>query len=85
LAAFFSFLILYTIGRTPLAGDQPVARPLPSHRTTQTQNKGTQTSMPWVGVEPTNPAFKREKGVHSLDHAAKNTHIQYESKLPSKG
>jgi hypothetical protein len=34
---FFSFLILYTAGRTPRTGDQPVARPLPTHRTTQTQ------------------------------------------------
>jgi hypothetical protein len=30
---FFSFLILYTVGRTPWTGDQPVARPLPTHRT----------------------------------------------------
>jgi hypothetical protein len=37
LGLFFSFLILYTIGRTPWTGDQPVARPLPTHRTTQTQ------------------------------------------------
>jgi hypothetical protein len=37
---------LYTVGRTPWTGDQPVARPLPAHRTAQTQNKGTQTSMP---------------------------------------
>jgi hypothetical protein len=35
----FSFLILCTIGRTPWTGDQPVARPLPIHRTTQTHNK----------------------------------------------
>jgi hypothetical protein len=38
----FSFLILYTVGRTPWTGDQPVVRLLPTHRTTQTQNKGTQ-------------------------------------------
>jgi hypothetical protein len=30
---FFSFLILYTAGRTPWRGDQSVARPLPTHRT----------------------------------------------------
>jgi hypothetical protein len=30
----FSFLIIYTVGRTPWAGDQPVAMPLPTHRTT---------------------------------------------------
>jgi hypothetical protein len=45
LGCFFSFLIFYTVGRTPWTGDQPVARPLPTHRTTQTQNKCTQTSM----------------------------------------
>jgi hypothetical protein len=32
--AFFSFLILYTDGRTPWTGNQPVARPLPIYRTT---------------------------------------------------
>jgi hypothetical protein len=36
-----SFVILYTVGRTPWTGDQPVARPLPTHRTAQTQNKRT--------------------------------------------
>jgi hypothetical protein len=42
----FSFLILYTVGKTPWEGDQPVARPLRTNRTTQTQNKGTLTPMP---------------------------------------
>jgi hypothetical protein len=32
LGRFFSFLILYTFGRTPWTGDQPFARPLPTHR-----------------------------------------------------
>jgi hypothetical protein len=45
----FSSLILYTVGRTPWTGDLPVARPLPTQTTTRTQNKRTQTSMPWVG------------------------------------
>jgi hypothetical protein len=44
--AIFQFLNLYTIGRTPWAGDQPVARPLPTHGIAQTQNKRTQTSIP---------------------------------------
>jgi hypothetical protein len=35
----FQFLNQCTVGRTPWTGDQPVARPLPTHRTTQTQNK----------------------------------------------
>jgi hypothetical protein len=30
----FSVLILYTVGRTPWTGDQPISRPLPKHRTT---------------------------------------------------
>jgi hypothetical protein len=45
LGRVFSFLILHTVGRTPQKGDQPVARRLPIHRTTQTQNKHTQASM----------------------------------------
>jgi hypothetical protein len=32
---FFSFLPFYTVSRTPCTGDQPVARPLPTHRTAQ--------------------------------------------------
>jgi hypothetical protein len=31
---FFQFHDLYTDGRIPWTGDQPVARPLPTHRTT---------------------------------------------------
>jgi hypothetical protein len=31
LGRFFSFLIFYTVGRTPWKGDQPVSRPLPTH------------------------------------------------------
>jgi hypothetical protein len=56
---FLCFLILYTVGRTPWTGDQSVAKPLPAYRTTQTQNKRTQTSMPWVGFDPTIPALER--------------------------
>jgi hypothetical protein len=70
LGHFFNFVILYTVGRTPWTGDQPVARCLPTQRTTQTQNKRTHTSIPWVGFEPTIPAFERAKTVHALDSAA---------------
>jgi hypothetical protein len=65
-----SFLIPYTDGRTTWTSDQPVARPLPTHRTTQTQNKYTQTSIPEVGIEPTIPVFEQPKTFHSLDRAA---------------
>jgi hypothetical protein len=29
----------YTVGKIPWTSDRPIARPLPKHRTTQTQNK----------------------------------------------
>jgi hypothetical protein len=61
---FFSFLILYTGGKTPWTEDQPVARPLPAHSTTQTQ-----TSIPRVGFKPTTPVFERVKTAHALDRA----------------
>jgi hypothetical protein len=51
-------------------GDQPVARPLPAYRATQTQNKHTQTSMLEVGFEPTIPVFERAKTFHALYRAA---------------
>jgi hypothetical protein len=51
-------------------GDQSVARPLPTHRTIQTKNKRTQTSMLQVGFEPMTSVFERGKTVHALDHAA---------------
>jgi hypothetical protein len=34
LGRFFQFLNLYTVGRTPWTGVQPVARPLPTHEPT---------------------------------------------------
>jgi hypothetical protein len=37
----FQFLNMYTVGRTPWTGDQPVVRPLPAYKTAQTQNKHT--------------------------------------------
>jgi hypothetical protein len=68
---FFSFLTPSTVGRTPWTGDYPVVRPLPTHRTTQTEQTHTiQTSMPWVGFEPTIPEFERARTVHGLDRPA---------------
>jgi hypothetical protein len=67
---FFSFLIFYTVGSTSWKGDQFAARPLPAHRTAQTENKRTQTPMPKLGFDPTIPVFEREKIVHALDRAA---------------
>jgi hypothetical protein len=50
--------------------DQPIARLLPAHRTAQTQNIHTQTSMLQVGFEPMIPVFERAKTVHALDCTA---------------
>jgi hypothetical protein len=66
----FPFFNLYTVGSANWTGDQPVARPLSTHRTTQTQNKRTQTSMPRVGFESTTIVFERAKTVQALDRAA---------------
>jgi hypothetical protein len=82
LGRFSSFLILFTVGRTPGTGSQSVPSQLPTHRTTQSQNKRTQTSMPWVGFEAAHPAFERAKTVHALDRAA--TVIGTPSIYPSK-
>jgi hypothetical protein len=60
--------LCYTDGRTPWTSDQPVARPLPTHRTTQTQNKSTRNHP--LGFEPTIPSFERVKTVHAVDRAA---------------
>jgi hypothetical protein len=43
----FSFIIFFTQSRSPWTSDQPVARPLPTERTTQTQNKSTHRH-PWL-------------------------------------
>jgi hypothetical protein len=53
-----------------LDGDQPVARPIPTKRTAQAQNKCKPTSKPQVQFEPTTPMFERTKTVHALDRAA---------------
>jgi hypothetical protein len=41
---FSSVINFFTDGRNPWTNNQAVARPLPKHRTTQTQNKRTHTS-----------------------------------------
>jgi hypothetical protein len=69
--AAFSVSCSYTqVSMTPWTGDQPIARPLPTHRTAQTQNKRTQSYMSRVGFKPMIPAFEQVKTVHTLDRAA---------------
>jgi hypothetical protein len=73
----FQFLDFHTVSRTPWTGYQPSARPLLAHRTAQTQNRRTQTSMPQVGFEPTTPVFERAKTVHALVRATTVIDSQY--------
>jgi hypothetical protein len=67
LTDFFSFVTLYAVGRTPWTGVRPVARPLPTQRAAQTQNKRKQTPVAGVGFEPKTPVFERTKTVHALE------------------
>jgi hypothetical protein len=47
LGRFFSFSFLSTVDRTHWTSDEHVARPLPIHRTTQTQNKRKHPCLEW--------------------------------------
>jgi hypothetical protein len=47
-----------------------MVRPLPTHRTTQIQNKRIQTSMPPVGFKPTISVLKPANTAHVLDCVA---------------
>jgi hypothetical protein len=62
--------ILFTDGRTSWTSDQPITRPLPTHRTTQTQNKSIlrHPCLEW----DSNPWSQRssERRQHALDRAA---------------
>jgi hypothetical protein len=66
LGLFFQFLNPYTVGRTPWTVNQPVARPLPTQRTTHRRNTYIHASS---GIQPTIPVFERAKRVHTLDRA----------------
>jgi hypothetical protein len=70
LGRIFIFLIFYTVGKPPWTADQPVARPLPVHRTEQTQNKRIYTSTPRVGFATTIPVFELAKTIHAFDRSA---------------
>jgi hypothetical protein len=59
-----------TLCRTLRSGDQPVTRPLPTHRTTLTQNERTQTYVSPMEFEPTISVLERSKTVRALDRAA---------------
>jgi hypothetical protein len=68
----FQFYDHFTDCRSPWTSDQFVARPLPKHRTTQTQNKHIHVPNihAFCRFEPTIPASKRAKTVHASDPSA---------------
>jgi hypothetical protein len=63
LAFDFQFYDHFTDGRTPWTSDQLVAKPLPKHRTTQTQNK--HVHIPNIhalcGIRIHDPGFRASK------------------------
>jgi hypothetical protein len=63
--ALFQFLNLNTDGRTPWTGDQHVARPLPTHRTTQTQNTHTDIHVS-SGIQTHDPSVRARKDISYL-------------------
>jgi hypothetical protein len=52
--------------------DQPVARPLHKHRTTQTQNKRilTLNIYAFIGIRTHDPSVRASKTFHALDRTA---------------
>jgi hypothetical protein len=59
LAVFsFIFFILYTVVRTPWAGDQSVLRPLSAGQQKGRTNTGMRTSSGIMGFEPTTPVLE---------------------------
>jgi len=49
---FWTYESIWAVGRIPWTGDQPNARPLPTHDNTNTTEKRGHTSMSWVRFEP---------------------------------
>jgi hypothetical protein len=56
--SLFQFLNHIHSSRTTWMGDHPVARPLPTHTTTQTQNKRWDTSHALIGIRTHDPSFR---------------------------
>jgi hypothetical protein len=58
----FQFLDrIYTVGRTPWTGDQPVVRPLLTQRATQTQKNAHTDIHAWSGIRTHDPSVRAGK------------------------
>jgi hypothetical protein len=62
--SLFQFLDLYTVGRTPWMGDQPIARPLPTHRINAQRHPCLESD------SKPRSQHSRAKTVHALDRTA---------------
>jgi hypothetical protein len=60
------FRNLFYTDRTPWRSHQPVARPLPIYRTTQTQNKHTHISMPLSWIRTQDPSVRAKEDSSGL-------------------
>jgi hypothetical protein len=59
--------VLCIANRTPSVGDQPVIRPQPTHRITETRNKHAETYKPRVGFEHMMPVSEWGNVVDALN------------------
>jgi hypothetical protein len=53
--------VFYTDGKTPWTNDQPDARSLPTHRTTQTQNNAHTDIHALIGIRTHDPSVRASK------------------------
>jgi hypothetical protein len=71
----FSIIIICTDGRTLWTSDQFVARPLPKHRTTQTQNKHIPNIHAFCGIRTHDLSFQASEDGTFFDRSATVTDI----------
>jgi hypothetical protein len=67
---FFSFIIFFTQSVVLLGRGISPSQGGYLHTGEHKHRTNAETSMPWVGFEPTIPAFERAKTVHASDRAA---------------
>jgi hypothetical protein len=81
LASVFQFHDHFTDGRTSWTSDQPVARPQPAHKTTQTQKKHIHTPNIHVlcGIRTHDPSFRASEATVTGDlcYADANFYVEY--------
>jgi hypothetical protein len=77
LASDFQFRDTFTDGRIPWRSDQPLARPLPEHRTTQTQNKHIPNIHSLYGIRTHDPGFRASEDSTCHDRMSAVTRVEF--------